>query len=372
MYRKFQHRNARRCSGGVILYYREHLKHGIEVVKNNYDTIIWIKLKHDLFNLENDIYICGEYIWGQDSPAYNTVDVDLFETLENDISFFQEIGDVFFTGDFNSRVGNKSDFIVCDTLNPSTDIDGYIPDNKLSRASNNKSHNSHGLKLLDLCKTYSLRIVNGRIGYSNNFTFLSRNGSSVIDYLLTHEHNFPLLNSFQVGPFNEWSDDLCTKKLHYKSLLRKKKSAYYRLKMYEIENLKKSNTKQFWQYFKANKRQNQSNDISLDQFKTLFSNISNNTEDCNNNEAETFCENHDFNCLNDRFPELDNPITIAIKSLKCGKAFGNDCILNEYFIECADILAKHMCDLFNGISISGFFTQLVGQKVLIYQYTRSH
>ena len=127
LHRKCQHRNARRCSGGVILYYREHLKHGIEVVINNYDTIIWIKLKHDFFNLENYIYICGAYIWG--------------------------------------------------------------------------------------------------------------------------------------------------------------------------------------------------NDISLDQFKTFFSNISNNTEDCNNNEAETFCEKHDFNCLNDKSPELDNPITIdeiqfAIKSLK--------------------------------------------------------
>ena len=126
--------------------------------------------------------------------------------------------------------------------------------------------------------------------------------------------------------------------------------------MYEIENLKKSNPKQFWQYVKANKRQNQSND----QFKTFFSNISNNTEDCNNNKAETFRENHDFNCLNDKSPELDNPITIdeiknAIKSLKCGKAFGNDCILNEYFIECADILAMHLCDLFNGILNSGFY-----------------
>ena len=92
----------------------------------------------------------------------------------------------------------------------------------------------------------------------------------------------------------------------------------------------------------------------------FFSYISNNTEDCNNNEAETFCENHDFNCWNDRSPELDNPITIdeikiAIKSLKCGKAFGNDCILNEYFIECADILAMHLCDLFNGILNSGFY-----------------
>ena len=43
-YRQFQHRNARRCSGGLVLYYKDSLKDGISIMKNQYDTIIWIKL----------------------------------------------------------------------------------------------------------------------------------------------------------------------------------------------------------------------------------------------------------------------------------------------------------------------------------------
>lgn len=58
-YRKFQHRNARRNSGGIVLYCRQELKQGITVVRNHLDTIIWIKLNKDFFKLERDIYLCG-------------------------------------------------------------------------------------------------------------------------------------------------------------------------------------------------------------------------------------------------------------------------------------------------------------------------
>jgi len=36
--------------------------------------------------------VCGAYIWGLDSPAYNVVTIDLFETLESDITYFQSPG----------------------------------------------------------------------------------------------------------------------------------------------------------------------------------------------------------------------------------------------------------------------------------------
>ena len=43
-YRKYQHRRARRGSGGVVLLYtcKEDLRDGITIVKNRCDTIIWI------------------------------------------------------------------------------------------------------------------------------------------------------------------------------------------------------------------------------------------------------------------------------------------------------------------------------------------
>lgn len=46
-YRKFQNRYAKRCSGGLVIYLKEHLKDGIEIYRNHFDTLIWLKLKRD-------------------------------------------------------------------------------------------------------------------------------------------------------------------------------------------------------------------------------------------------------------------------------------------------------------------------------------
>jgi hypothetical protein len=37
-YRKFKHRNAKRPSGGVALYYKETISDGITIVENRFDT----------------------------------------------------------------------------------------------------------------------------------------------------------------------------------------------------------------------------------------------------------------------------------------------------------------------------------------------
>jgi hypothetical protein len=112
------------------------------------------------------MYICGSYVWGEDSPVYNTINVDLFDILENDVSYYSELGSVFVTGDLNSRTSNKCDFIVYDSINTVLDDFDYIPDHSSVRASIDTIHNNHGIKLLDLCKSTTLRIVNGRIGDS--------------------------------------------------------------------------------------------------------------------------------------------------------------------------------------------------------------
>ena len=205
-YRKFQHRNAKRASGGVALYYKKHLKDGIMLLKNHSDTVIWIKLDKNVFNLSQDMYLCGCYIWCQESPAYDVVNLDLFELLENDVSIYEQLGSVFVIGDFNSRVGKHFDFIVHDYVNSLTDDENYVPDSPLPRASIDTVNNSHGTKLLDLCKLSGLRIANGRFDNTNCYTYISPRGMSVIDYLLTREYNFSLIKRFTIESLNEWSD----------------------------------------------------------------------------------------------------------------------------------------------------------------------
>ena len=60
------------------------------------------------------------------------------------------------------------------------------------------------------------------------------------------------------------------------------------------------------------------------------------------------------------YSDLDRPISLdelynGVKTLNRGKAYGPDCLLNEYFIESMDIIGAHVCDIFNCILDSGFF-----------------
>ena len=90
------------------------------------------------FNLDNDISLCGVYLWGDDSPAYNTVNIDLFECLEYDITYYESKGSVYPIGDFNSRIGDKKDFVVFDSVNHCFDEFDYVPDYNMERASMDK------------------------------------------------------------------------------------------------------------------------------------------------------------------------------------------------------------------------------------------
>ena len=148
-YRQFQHRNARRCSGGLMLYYWGSLKDGISIVKNQYDTIIWVKLDAVFFKLDTDVYICGTYLWGETSPVYNIVNVELFDALETDVTYFQTYGSVYVMGDLNSRVGLRNDCIIHGENKSFTDDAVYVPDTPLLRASSDSLCNRFGIKLFD-------------------------------------------------------------------------------------------------------------------------------------------------------------------------------------------------------------------------------
>ena len=103
-------------------------------MKTHHDTIIWLKLDHNFFSLTKDIYLCGSYIWGVDSPAYNVVNCNLFELLESDINYFNQFGTVLVAGDLNGRVGRNNDFIVNDFNNSNFDDEDYIPDVPIPRS----------------------------------------------------------------------------------------------------------------------------------------------------------------------------------------------------------------------------------------------
>ena len=87
-----------------------------------------------------------------------------------------------------------NDFIVCDRNGDDVDDNDYVPDMYFGRVSMDGKCNNFGRRLLDLCKATNRRIVNGRLGKDQgvgSFTYVSQNGASVVDYLMTMKCEFP-------------------------------------------------------------------------------------------------------------------------------------------------------------------------------------
>lgn len=127
-------------------------------------------------------------------------------------------------------------------------------------------------------------------------------------------------------------------------------------------------------FLKNNKAHNESS-ISLDQFHNYFSTLEDDIFQCENEDAESFCNNHNFDNLDCSFEELDSPISCieilnAVNKLKANKSPGSDFLLNEYFIESVDILVLHLCDIFNAILNSGFFPDKWMEGVIIPVYKK--
>ena len=162
-------KKAKRDSGGLIVYYKHWLENKIELIKTDRRGKLWIKLKGNNSEDKNDVFICLLYIPPENSTVYKNVNSDLYEydffdDISDDILHFSNCGEVFLTGDFNSRVGVDSDFV--ENLDMQRFVDLPLlqtPDSFKLRKSSDLHVNNFGKKLLTLCKQHDLLIVNGRL-----------------------------------------------------------------------------------------------------------------------------------------------------------------------------------------------------------------
>ena len=60
-YRRYQHRRAKRSSGGIIIYIKDTIRKGVSLVRNDLDCIVWLKLDKTYFKNESDIYLAVIY-----------------------------------------------------------------------------------------------------------------------------------------------------------------------------------------------------------------------------------------------------------------------------------------------------------------------
>lgn len=221
--RPFKHKKAKRNSGGIVVFIKDALHKGIQLVLTDSDGIMWFKLDKEFFSFEDDLYLCCAYLPPEKSQVYSVISNNehIFDKLTQNITTFQILGKVIIMGDLNARTAVAPDYIMDDFIAPENDNKLYICDKELKRYSEDKVKNSFGTMLLDMCKSLKLRIVNGRLHSDakiGKFTCETELGSSVIDYMLTGEEYFQNVSDFCVGkhtPFSDHNPLICIIKSGY-------------------------------------------------------------------------------------------------------------------------------------------------------------
>ena len=227
-----------RKSGGLGVFVRNELSEFITQEDSESDYIMWLKINKTAFKTNEDLYIGVVYVPPSDS-RFNTIDeTNIFNVEVANMCIDNKY--VFLMGDFNARVCNKDDFVdaddflthhlsLDDTMDGSLNISSKLEKTNLSkhRVSQDKIINNEGNMLLDMCKSNSMLILNGRCGddkFTGSMTFRNQ---SVIDYSIVSFQSLQFIKAFRVLELDALFSDghsLISTSLCFKNDLKVKKS----------------------------------------------------------------------------------------------------------------------------------------------------
>ncbi|CAC5388251.1 unnamed protein product [Mytilus coruscus] len=167
--RKQIHVRAKIGSGGVgILIKKEILKVlKVTIENDSEDGILWVKFT-DMKNSSNMFYVCVIYL----PPEFSARSVNahnFFDVLMEQIYSIPKGNSFYLCGDFNSRLGNYTDF-----------IQGI--DQLSERNITDFTANGYGEIFSEFLSTVNCCVLNGRYPIHDDFTYVSTKGSSVVDY----------------------------------------------------------------------------------------------------------------------------------------------------------------------------------------------
>ena len=208
---------------GICVFIRKKYKDFVHEIDSTYSkNVLWLRIDKKIFGLN---FILGTvYIPPEGSKHY---DDDIFDIIANDIIHIKHIYNeesFCFIGDFNSRTGLLDDFIKHDnTVTDKYGLDTYNNDLFKSkhnlesqnimtdRVSQDQCVNKNGVCLIELCRHFDLKIVNGRFGSDKGtgaFTCVTANGSSVVDYVIMSSSLMPHIARFLIEPYDPCMSDV--------------------------------------------------------------------------------------------------------------------------------------------------------------------
>jgi len=196
-------KKAGRHSGGISVLCKNEFRAGIKIVES-IEGFVWIKLDAKFFGLINDLFVCATYIPPQYSENQYAKKIDYFKYLSSAISKYGNKGNIMIAGDLNSRIGSYNE----EFFHEINEIDELCPnevkssENHKQRLSCDEKINNYGKKLLNLCKVFNLKIINGYVpgDRQGSFTCYGARGSSVVDYFICDNSLFNIVTRMEVHP----------------------------------------------------------------------------------------------------------------------------------------------------------------------------
>lgn len=202
-----------RYFGGMLLFIRKTLRKGIKIIANDDPDILGVLMLKDFFGLPEDLTV-----WFVYAPPLNTSYLtdreDVLDCLEKHI---RDCEHPLILGDLNGKTKTAPDYIpdATDKHSPITDIDGYTTDTPSERNNrDDKPVDKQGKKILELCQSFCLRILNGRTagdrwGLPTRYPMCARESPSLLDYALCSSIHLKKVLSFTVQPITDLSDHCC-------------------------------------------------------------------------------------------------------------------------------------------------------------------
>ncbi len=209
-------------SGGIAILIKKIMIPHVRWTRKPNDIAIWVKLDKIVINSDKDVIIGGVYI----PPETSTYGgIHLFDVLEEQL-LLPEFNDshICLCGDFNAHARSAPNYSYIDTqlfddlnlydlgIECNEGVNLLNGHGLLKRLSKDTHMNNYGYRLLDLCRSHSLFIVNGRVGhdrYVGDYTCIKGVNHHVVDYCIaSHDFLVHTLSDFKVMDFDKLYSDV--------------------------------------------------------------------------------------------------------------------------------------------------------------------
>eukprot|EP00732_Lithocolla_globosa_P001303 Lithocolla_globosa_v1_NODE_622_length_3578_cov_109.881067.p2 type:complete len:259 gc:universal NODE_622_length_3578_cov_109.881067:126-902(+) len=180
--------NARRGAGGVGFLIKKSLAHHVKPIVTDIEDMYMIAI--------GELELCLVYVQPQKSLSKpNPRSQQIWDRVENERTKCTK-NKFLLIGDMNARVGIEQDWIKVDEIDSESD-DEVTPSRYTDRSSDDTTTNHPGKRLLQYCKDFDDRILNGRFGTAKH-TFTGHYGKSVIDLIVANKHAHEACHLLQV------------------------------------------------------------------------------------------------------------------------------------------------------------------------------